>query len=116
MQSYYYFSPPLLIEMPSQKLPDAVSEPNWYGELRLHYPLDQEVYPMGFGLGVKALIELRAIMNDICVRSFHRSGSARKIPWDHALQIWARLQEWYETLPEAISHSKLLYPAHLRLQ
>jgi hypothetical protein len=116
MQSYYYFNPPLLLEMPPHELPDAALEPNWYGEIRLRYPLDTGVYSMGFGLGVKALIELRTIMNDICARSFPRSGKATKIPWEQALQIWARLQEWYEALPDAISHSKLLYPAHLKLQ
>ena len=115
-QSYYYFKPPHMSDMPQHPFPDVASELDWYGEIRLRYYLDQEVYSMGFGHSMKALSELRAIMNDICVVSFGQSAGPRKITWEHALHFRARLQAWYDALPDSLSSSKLLFPAHLKLQ
>jgi hypothetical protein len=116
MQSYHYFKPPLLLNKLPHPLPDVAAEPDWYSELWLRYPLDQQPYPMGFGHGMKALSELRVIMNDICAVSFHQSVNPAKIEWEQAVQFRKRLQKWYDALPDAISHSKLLFPAHLKLQ
>ena len=77
MTAYYFFTPPLLLDLPSTPLPDPAENPGFYGEIWLRYPLDQQLYPMGVGHNMRAFCGLRAILNDLCAVSFNLSANGR---------------------------------------
>lgn len=101
---------------PSQTLPDVQTNPKWYSEVLLRYPLDQKIYSIGFGQNMKAQSELRVIMHDICAVSFRHNQPPMKMPWSQAMLFKDRLIAWFETLPFGLSAKLLLYPSHMKLQ
>ncbi|KAI4948592.1 hypothetical protein J4E91_006018 [Alternaria rosae] len=101
LQSYYYFKPPCLLDIPADPLPDVDDNPEWYTQILLRYPPDEHSYSIEFGHGMKALCELRVIQNEIGVMCFSRSKGSRTMPWGAALHIQAKLEaccEYYAVL------------------
>ncbi|KAF2692176.1 hypothetical protein K458DRAFT_286529, partial [Lentithecium fluviatile CBS 122367] len=90
-----------LAYLPPYPLPDVAQNPGFYGEIWLRYPLDQQLYPMGFGHNMKAFCGLRIILNDICAMGFSLSTEPIRVSWSHALQLQSRLEtccEYYSIL------------------
>ena len=116
MQSYYYFKPPCLLDVPQHSLPEVDSAPDWYTEILLRYPRDQESYPTAFGHGMKALCDLRIIENEIGVMCFSRSKGSKVMPWSAVLHIQAQLKGWREALPDSLQPHSIASPLHLMLQ
>ncbi|KAG9195248.1 hypothetical protein G6011_00368 [Alternaria panax] len=115
LQSYYYFKPPCLLDVPAGPLPEVDDESEWYGNIVLHYPPDEYHYPSDFGYGMKALSELRVIQNEIGIMCFSRSKESKKMPWGAALHIQAKLEAWYKGLPPQLQPRWIVYPSHLVL-
>jgi hypothetical protein len=101
---------------PSQTLPDVETNPKWYSEVFLRYPLDPKLYSIGFGQNMKAQSELRVIMHDICAVSFRLGKPPMKMPWSQALLFKNRLVAWFDSLPLGLTPALLLYPSHMKLQ
>jgi hypothetical protein len=116
LQSYYYFKPPCLLDIPADPLPGVDDSLEWYGKIVLHYPPDEQAYSSEFGHGMKALSELRVIQNQIGMMCFSRSKESKKMPWGAALHIQAKLEAWYGNLPMQLQPRWIVYPAHLILQ
>ncbi|KAI4615382.1 uncharacterized protein J4E87_009275 [Alternaria ethzedia] len=115
LQSYYYFKPPCLLDIPADPLPDVDGRSEWYGQMSLRYPPDEQTYSPEFAHSMKALCELRVIQNEIGVMCFSRSKESRKMPWGAALHIQAKLEAWYGGLPAQLQPRCIVYPAHLML-
>jgi hypothetical protein len=114
--SYYYFKPPCLLDIPAHPLPTAETNPEWYGEISLGYPLDPEPYRIGFGHGMKALSELRVIQHELNLMCFNKSVAPKRMPWGAALHIQTKLKSWYEALPAMLRPQAVVYPSQLVLQ
>ncbi|KAI4677529.1 hypothetical protein J4E81_010911 [Alternaria sp. BMP 2799] len=114
-RSYYYFKPPCLLDIPADPLPDVDGRSEWYGQMSLRYPPDEQTYSPEFAHSMKALCELRVIQNEIGVMCFSRSKESRKMPWGAALHIQAKLEAWYGGLPAQLQPRCIVYPAHLML-
>ncbi|KAH8632172.1 hypothetical protein IG631_13855 [Alternaria alternata] len=116
LQSYYYFKPPCLLDIPADPLPDVHGKSEWYGDIVLNYPADGNHYMTDFGHGMKALSELRVIQNEIGVMCFSRFEDSKKMPWGAALHIQAKLETWYRGLPTQLQPRWIVHPSHLLLQ
>jgi hypothetical protein len=115
-KSYHYFRPPYVSEAPPRRVPDVETKSKWFCEVWVRYPHDPKEYPINLAHSMKALCALRVIVHEICTVSFRADRPPMKMPWAHALDLQARLKNWYETLPAALSTRLLLYPSHIKLQ
>lgn len=98
-------------------MPDPVSDPAWYGEILLKYPAAGTIVPMNYGHTFKAVVALRSIFIDISLKAF--AGNTRShnaLTWEEAIMYRQRLDNLFESLPEALSPSKMVYPCHMKLQ
>ncbi|KAI4663077.1 uncharacterized protein J4E79_004391 [Alternaria viburni] len=101
--SYYYFKPPCLLDIPADPLPDVDGRSEWYGQMSLRYPPDEQTYSPEFAHSMKALCELRVIQNEIGVMCFSRSKESRKMPWGAALHIQAKLEACFEAYDSTLT-------------
>jgi len=116
MQGYYFFREPLLHEPPERPLPDPDGGTLWYGEFYLRYPLSAAVFPGHHGHTVKQIASLRAILGDIASQAFRNGKKVHCLTWDEAMQYKARLDQWFEDLPEPLTPKRIVFPWHLKIQ
>lgn len=116
MQSYYFFREPLLREPPEMPLPDPNEGTSWYGEFYLEYPLSTTAFPAHHAHTVKGIASLRAILGDIACRAFRNGKKVHCLTWDEAMQYKARLDKWFEDLPEPLTPKRIVFPWHLKIQ
>jgi hypothetical protein len=114
MQSYHFLRQPPLSTPPMAQLPDPTSDPGWYGELFVRYPLNQTISDTYFGPSTKAKGEFYAILNDIAVDLF--SNPHTQLSLEKSLVYQNRLETWFDALPEPLQPNKIVLPSHLKLQ
>lgn len=62
----------------------------------------------------KASSDFRLILNDMAWQAF---GEGRKgLSYAEGLHFQARLNAWYDSLPQQLSASMIVFPFHLELQ
>lgn len=120
MMCYAHSEPPSLQDPPDSPLPDPCTDPDWYGQIWLRYPLDPMLYTTHFQHQFKAQCEFRIFLCDSWLqRSRVLDG---KKNWDLALALpsvnllYARMRKWYNSLPEPLTPSKIVLPSQLMLQ
>ena len=116
MQSYYFFREPLLRDPPEMPLPDPEQGSSWYGEFYLQYPLDQAVFPAHHGHTVRSIATIRAILGDIASRAFRGGKKVHCLTWDEVMEFKAKLDKWFEELPDPLTPRKIVFPWHLKIQ
>ncbi|KAM7189834.1 hypothetical protein V8F20_009971 [Naviculisporaceae sp. PSN 640] len=114
--SFYFFREPLIRSPPEIPMPDPASDPTWYGEVLLRYPSAEAIVPMNYGHTFRAVVALRSIFIDISLRAFVGTGRHHHVlTWEEAIMYRQRLDNLFESLPEALSPSKMVYPCHMKL-
>lgn len=110
---------PWLGDPPEVSLPDPDQDPGWYGEFALVYPPGPAApAPMSWPHTFRAMCELRVIMNQVAHEAFrdHHPQGVAGLPRQRALEMQARLREWYANLPGPLQPKMAVFPSHLRLQ
>ncbi|KAK4101616.1 hypothetical protein N658DRAFT_558748 [Parathielavia hyrcaniae] len=115
LSSYHYAKPPPLKTPPQVPLPDPLSEPQWYGELWLKYPLSQTRLPTYHGLLFKAKADFWTILNEVSSLTFSHHGSPSTLPVNKTLLFYNKLTAWLHNLPEPLTPKKIVLPQHLKL-
>lgn len=85
--------PPLLRDPPDQPLPDPSENAEWYGEIWVKYPVNQNLSPSYFGHVFKARSRFRVIMNEACHIAYTK-GSTMTL--GQAGELYSRLRRWLE--------------------
>lgn len=117
MSSYSVFEPPSLQTPPAIPLPDPATDPDWYGQIWVRYPLDPKLYTTHFPYQFKAQSEVRVIMNDNWVQQFSKGDSSVSLDSGHqANDFYSRLKEWYDNLPGPLTPARITFPSQLLLQ
>lgn len=104
---------PLLRKPPDHPLPDPSENADWYGEVWVKYPSNQNLSPSYFGQIFKARSHFRVIMNEACHLAY-TSGSNMTL--DQAGDLYSRLTSWYDGLPVSLQPKTIVLPGHLQLQ
>ncbi|KAK4216924.1 hypothetical protein QBC37DRAFT_78044 [Rhypophila decipiens] len=114
--SFYFFREPLIRDPPETPLPDPDANPTWYGEVLLRYPAVGTIVPMHHGHTFSAVVALRTILIDISFKAFSGTGRSHQVlTWEEANMFRRRLENLFESLPEALSPRRMVFPCHMKL-
>ena len=123
MNTYHFFKPPDLRDLPSDPLPDPVKYPDWYGEIWIQYPNNQHPVPVHLGCIMKTRCALYHIINEIGYHTFNEAASKKvkkegrpPISLTRALQFKAQLDAWMSNLPEPLTPRNMVFPTHYETQ
>lgn len=105
--------PPLLKTPPDWPLPDPSIDAQFYGEVWVKYPLTHSLLPSYFGHVFRARSQFRVIMNEFCQVAFSQYS---EINLGKAIELRARLQDWYDGLAGPLLSTTIVLPGHLQLQ
>ena len=97
-------------------LPDLTTDPQWYGEIWLQYPLSQKIWPMHLSYVRKAVIDLRIIMNDVAFEFFSGPEPQKGVPLKTVFDFKSRLDSWFHTLPDLLTSRMIVLPCHFVFQ
>ncbi|KAK2604444.1 hypothetical protein N8I77_007374 [Diaporthe amygdali] len=109
---FSFMFPPLLRKPPEQALPDPSQDAEWYGEIWVNYPANQNLSPSYFGQIFKARSEFRVIMNEACHAAYTKGS---KMTLDKAGELYSWLRNWYDGLPGPLLPRAIVLPGHLQL-
>ncbi|KAJ0108572.1 hypothetical protein J7T55_015006 [Diaporthe amygdali] len=109
---FSFMYPPLLRKPPDQPLPDPSEDAEWYGEIWVNYPANQNLSPSYFGQIFKARSEFRVIMNEACHIAYTKGP---KMTLDKAGELCSRLRSWHDGLPGPLLPKAIVLPGHLQL-
>ncbi|KAJ4269845.1 hypothetical protein NW762_001514 [Fusarium torreyae] len=115
--SYQFMTAPLLSTPPKNSVPDPERDPEWFGEIWLKYPSSSVLVPLKYSLTFKAKIEFSVVLNEAMVGT-HRGHNDHHLTQDGAksiIGITKKLETWYQTLPEPLSPSKIVFPSQLMI-
>ncbi|KAK0618837.1 hypothetical protein B0T14DRAFT_518107 [Immersiella caudata] len=115
VQAYYFFRYPVVKTAPQTPLPDPENNPAFYGEVWLLYPASPCPIPAQHGHTTKSLTEFHHILHIISCRAFRDGSSTRKLTWEEAMNFKRMLDNWFESLPAALSPKNVVFPWHLKL-
>lgn len=110
---FSFMFPPLLRKPPEQPLPDPSENAEWYGEIWVNYPANQNLSPSYFGHMFKARSQFRVIMNEACHIAYTKGS---KMTLEQADGLYSRLRTWYKGLPGPLQPKTIVLPGHLQLQ
>ena len=111
--NFSFLSPPMIEKPPDWPLPDPSKNTRWYGEIWLKYPLGGDLSPSFFGQLIKARSQFRVIMNEFCHEAYSKGS---KLTLYKANELHARLECWFDHLPEPLRPKAIVLPSHLQLQ
>ncbi|KAK3358721.1 hypothetical protein B0T25DRAFT_599547, partial [Lasiosphaeria hispida] len=114
LQSYYFYREPLIKTPPATPLPDPEKDPSWYGEFWLQYPMNSSLFPARHGYTVRTIALLRIILCEIACRAFRGEGGTQTLSWNDIVEFRAKLDRWYQAIPEPISAKNVVFPWHLK--
>ena len=107
---------PLVEEPPEADLPDPSTDPEWYGETWLRYPLSQTLSSAHFGYYFRARAKFFIIVNDIAKQSFNKATGPSRLSNAQVLRYYTWLLEWFNHLETSLTPEKIVLPAQLKLQ
>lgn len=107
---------PLVEEPPEADLPDPSTDPEWYGETWLRYPLSQTLLPARFGYYFRARAKFFIIVNDVAKQSFIDTIKPSRLSNVQVMRHYTRLLEWFGHLETPLTPEKIVLPAQLKLQ
>ncbi|KAI1465251.1 uncharacterized protein F4812DRAFT_440233 [Daldinia caldariorum] len=113
-QRFYFSAPPHLKKAPEFPLPDPVTDPKFYGEIWIRYPMSPRLHSVDLGHLIKANFELRHLMNQMALELFEE-GKAPCISVEKALECKSRLDNWFVNLPDVLSPTKIVFPDHIKI-
>ena len=116
--SYQLMTVPALQTQPKNKLPDPKRDPDWFGEIWLKYPSSSVLIPIQVGLTFQTKMNFAVVLNEAMLGSdrdsneddLAQNGSVRII------SVVKKLESWYQSLPEPLSPSNIVFPSHLKIQ
>ncbi|KAF5657011.1 polyketide synthase [Fusarium heterosporum] len=112
LQSYHHEKPPLVTSPPRVGLRSSIED---FGEVWMKYPAADKPVALHFSLTFVALVEFRAILNEITNFQHRHDTSHRPMTLIEARRYHRRLQEWYRNLPGHLNPYNIIFPAHLHL-
>ncbi|KAF2651946.1 hypothetical protein K491DRAFT_719359 [Lophiostoma macrostomum CBS 122681] len=114
MYTFYFCKTPL-IPPPEYSVPDPESDPEWYGEVYLHYPQSTVRTPLLFGSLFRETVRLRLIQADIAIVAYAPSKKEQGLSLEQSLTFKGKLDDWLQALPAPFSASELVFPSHISL-
>ncbi|KAJ4020477.1 hypothetical protein NW766_001964 [Fusarium irregulare] len=115
--SYQLMTVPVLQTPPRNKLPDPKRDPDWFGEIWLKYPSSSVLIPIQVGLTFQTKMNFAVVLNEAML-DYHRDSNDDDLAQNGAVRIMAvvqRLESWYQSLPEPLSPSNIVFPSHLKI-
>ncbi|KAK3369747.1 hypothetical protein B0T24DRAFT_533170 [Lasiosphaeria ovina] len=114
---YHFLTSGTIKSPPEMGHPDVAENPEWYGEVRLRYPLRHTLYPMNFGHFFKALSGFRAFIKEVGEQCFLDRQSVNRMPsLANIMKLYSRLETWYTSLPEPLSPRRMVFPGQMKLR
>ncbi|ATY63020.1 C6 transcription [Cordyceps militaris] len=110
--AFSFLHAPLVKEVPKCPLPDAVQDPDWYGQLWVKYPASSTLVSMHFGQMFEKKTQFRIIMNEFCQEAY---GTTLGVNSFKAEGLRRKLEHWFEHLPESLKPKNIVLPAQLQL-
>ena len=109
--------PPLSAITPAAALPDPQSNPDWYGDTRVQYSLDETFYSLNHPELFKSKCELSMILNDMGKSMFDDAGNRIPAPSQQQLRKHlSALGAWRFSLPAKLKEAHIVFPFELNLQ
>lgn len=91
--------------------------PTLRGEAWLSYPDSPRPLPLYALLTFRANADLHVIVNDISKLSFALGQSiSNPMSLQQIAPLYARLQYWFDNLPDLLKPTNIKFPCHLKLQ
>ncbi|KAK4154424.1 nitrogen assimilation transcription factor nirA [Chaetomidium leptoderma] len=114
--AYAHLEPSLVNIAPAVPLPDPSTDPDWYGQIWLRYPLDAKLHTTHFPYLFRAQSELRVILADNWMQRYRVD---QKEDWTPTTTLQAAsdclvsMRQWYGNLPEPLTAGRITFPSHL---
>ncbi|CAG7563849.1 unnamed protein product [Fusarium equiseti] len=108
---------PVLQTPPRNTLPDPNRDPDWFGEIWLKYPSSSILIPMQVGVTFQTKMDFAVVLNEAML-DYHGHSTEDDLAQSGAARIMAvvqKLESWYQTLPETLVPSKIVFPSHLKI-
>ncbi|KAJ3473207.1 hypothetical protein NLG97_g10449 [Lecanicillium saksenae] len=102
----------LVKEKPKCPLPDALEDPDWYGQLWARYPSSSTRTSLSFGQVFEQKTYFRIIMNEFCEEAYATSLGVNVFK---AEGLRRKLERWYENLPKSLDPKNIVLPGQLQL-
>ncbi|KAJ4369798.1 hypothetical protein N0V83_005562 [Neocucurbitaria cava] len=112
--AYYFRRAPDIKKPPSFAPPDPATDPSWYGEIYLRYPLSSRLTPIHYGHLFNATIGLRKILNDLALLLYDDQAPT-ELSNEQLLDIVARFDHWMNDLPSSLNAQNISHPAQIQL-
>lgn len=117
VQCYHLMAPSPIRHPPAAKLPDPDTNPEWYGEFVLQYPLNQTLIPMLYPQWTRFKYDLLCILRPVASELFDgeekRSLEQRQCLFLRAL---SSLESLFSALPVSLSPAQVVFPLHMGVQ
>lgn len=109
---------PMIRTPPKSCLPNPETNPEWYGEMWLKYPLSVDLVPLRYSWVIKSKAEFSIILNEAILEFKSSQGNQKpdKSRAERLEGIVKRLRRWHTELPNVLSPSKLAFPSQLKIQ
>ncbi|KAF3043722.1 hypothetical protein E8E12_008643 [Didymella heteroderae] len=95
--------------------PRPAEDPDFHEEMWLRYPLAQDVVPYHYAHTITARQGLGLIMNNIIFNVRDRPKEAGSLTTSEALDLKARLDMWYDSLPPPMQAANIVFPPQLEV-
>lgn len=116
--SFQVMTVPVLQTPPRTKPPDPKHDPGWFGEIWLKYPSSSVLIPIQVGLTFQTKMNFAVVLNEAML-DYHRDSNEDDLAQNGAARIMTvvqKLESWYQSLPEPLSPSNIVFPSHLKIQ
>jgi hypothetical protein len=115
LQSFYFKREVSFTTTPEFRLPEYDSDPAWYSEIWVRYPLTNMPWRMHLGQSIYATMQLRFIMHDIAQLFFGPRQSPKSPRFEQLLAFRGSLDQWFSRLPEPLAPGTIVLPSHFRI-
>jgi hypothetical protein len=115
--SYQLMTVPVLQTPPRNPIPDPNRDPDWFGEIWLKYPSTSILIPIRVGITFQTKMNFAVVLNEALL-DYHGQSDEDDLAQNGAARIMAvvqKLESWYQTLPETMVPSKIVFPSHLKI-
>lgn len=108
--------PPPIEKPPNTPLPDPETDPEWYGEGWVRYPLDKVLYHLQHPQFFKSKCELSMILNRLGKDLFSDGSTTAQVSAETLRKHLADLGVWNFSLSGRLGASHAVFPFELNLQ
>ncbi|KEY72460.1 hypothetical protein S7711_05135 [Stachybotrys chartarum IBT 7711] len=102
--------------VPHFALPDPERHAEWYGEISVQYPTSKTVVHTRLAQCFKAQCDMAVLLHRTAMDYFAaQPGNGKNVSMHQIRETISGLQAWYDTLPECLNPSNIVFPKELDL-